>query len=235
MGMLNKHRIIIAGLVAVILLAVAAIVLGLAFVLSTYTSSFRKESAQDSETQAPKSRDSRSDISEPEITEIPLVDSSDVISLTMATSYRGFFEANSKCRKTYNELFGDEDGRYLSSGSACRATISFDRNGNAVKSIEMRRYNIASRSSKVVEKSVWKTNISYEKFHALAKYVVNTDSFKNWPEGQMINTSNTSTTVKHKHGTKQVLANVTEESNGLGTTPMMDAFNQVQLRWKKTQ
>lgn len=158
---------------------------------------------------------------------------SDVSELSLQTVYKGFFD-DSKCRKTYNELFGDKDGVY-SSSSACRLNLTFKRDGSAEKSIAVRRYDSAAKGWRDAEKSVWKAKISDEQFQALAKIIVGSEAFKNWGDGMTITASNSSITVKHAGGTRTPMSNVDEKTTGF--LSMMNAFKELdgKLRWEKSQ
>lgn len=164
----------------------------------------------------------------------PPVEESEVTSATLETIYKGFFEEGSRCRKTYNELFGDKDGVY-SPSSPCRINLSFDRDGNAEKSIEIRRYDNTAKQWRVAEKSVWKSKVSAEQFKTLAKSIVSNDAFKSWMEGTMITVSNSSVTVKYTNGLRSPMSNVDEKTTVF--LAMMDAFKRLEnaLNWEKIQ
>lgn len=87
--------------------------------------------------------------------EIPQTEikSGEINSLALETVYKDYFDEGSKCRKTYNEYFGEADGAF-SESSPCTINLTFDRNGDAKKTVEVRRYGKAAREYKTVEKSV---------------------------------------------------------------------------------
>ena len=162
------------------------------------------------------------------------IKASDITSLTLETVYKDFFEESSKCRKSYNELFGKGDG-FFSEGSPCIINLSFDRNKTAAKSLELRRYDKTSKENRVLEKSVWKAQITDEQFDELAKSIANNDIFKDWRNGKEIFTSNSKIMVRHTNGTIQLLSNVDKAT--VKFLPMMESFRQLdrKIKWEKAQ
>ena len=158
----------------------------------------------------------------------------DVSSLTLETIYREYFEESSKCRKTYNELFGTSDGFY-SENSPCRATMSFQRNGQASKSLEVQRYDKAAKEMRAVEKQSWKSRITEDQFKALAHSIVSSEIFQGWKDGIQIHSSNSTISVNHAQRTRRLMSNV--DKSTVAFLPLMDAFKTLdsQLNWEKSQ
>lgn len=158
----------------------------------------------------------------------------DVSSVSIETIYKNFFAEGSKCRQTYNEMFGDRDGVY-SPSSPCRVNLTFNRDGSAEKIIVIRRYDKAAREWRDTEKEVWTAKISAEKFKDLAALIVNNEAFKNWNDNVMINVSNCTITVRHKNGTKSPMSNVDESATAY--LPMVNAFKTLDARvdWEKAK
>lgn len=160
------------------------------------------------------------------------IKSDEVSSLTLETVYKNYFDEGSKCRKTYNEFFGNEDGAW-SPSSPCTMNVLFDRDGGAAKTIEIRRYDKTAKEYKTVEKSIWKAKIPREQFDALAKTITENKAFKAWQDGIMINVSNSEVSATHPKGTRTVMSNVDEKT--IQFLPMLDAFKQLdkKIDWEK--
>jgi hypothetical protein len=158
---------------------------------------------------------------------------SDVSSLTLETIYREYFEEGSKCRKTYNELFGNNDG-FLSENSPCSEKIAFQRDGQASKSVEVRRYDKTTKEMRPVEKQAWKAKITDEQFKALADSIVASEIFQNWKDGIQIYTSNSTISVSHATGTRRLMSNV--DKSAIAFLPLIDAFKNLdrKVSWEKT-
>ena len=161
----------------------------------------------------------------------PEVKASDVKSISINTVYKGFFEPGSKCAKSYNEYFGNEDG-YASPSSPCTIKMTFDRNGLATRSIEIGRWDKVAKEKRSIEKSESTGEISSDLFQTLAQAIVTNDAFKSWRVGTMITVSNCSITVNHSGGTKTVMSNVDEKTSVY--LQMIDAIKQAesQIKWK---
>jgi hypothetical protein len=161
----------------------------------------------------------------------PEIKASDVRSISINTVYKGFFEPGNKCAKSYNEYFGSEDG-YASPSSPCTVKMTFDREGRATRSIEIGRWDKATKEKRVVEKTESTAEISPEQFQTLAQAIVTNAAFKSWREGTMITVSNCSITVNHSGGTKTVMSNVDEKTSVF--LQMIDAIKKTesQIKWK---
>jgi len=160
----------------------------------------------------------------------PDIDPKDVRSVSIRTVYKGYFEPGDRCAKTYNEYFGNSDGSF-SPSSPCSLSLKFDKNGNAGRSIEIRRWN-KSGGMQTVEKTESTSTITPEQFGTLVKSIVGNTAFKAWRQGTMINVSNCSITVEYPGGTKTPMSNVDETTTEF--LPMIDAFKQLEkkISWK---
>ncbi len=228
---MSQKFITVSVLVSAITGVIAALAVCLVFFFFFY------KPVQNAKTMTPAIEEEPS--ATPKKTEFPLtpsaeIEESAVTSVTLETVYKGFFDENSKCRKTYNEVFGDKDGVY-SPSSPCRINITFNRDGRAEKSIEIRRYDSASKNWRVAEKTIWKSKVSAGQFKKITESVLNNDAFKSWRDGTMINVSNSSVTVRHTNGSRTPMSNVDEKTTVF--LSMMDAFKQLdkQLDWEKIQ
>lgn len=161
----------------------------------------------------------------------PEIKASDVESISINNIYRGFFETGSKCAKSYNEYFGNEDG-FSSPSSPCTIKMTFNREGRATRSIEIGRWDKASKEKRVVEKADSTGELSSEQFQTLAQAIVTNDAFKSWHGGTMITVSNCSITVNQTGGTKTVMSNVDERTSVF--LQMIDAVKKAesQVKWK---
>lgn len=164
----------------------------------------------------------------------PEIKASDVSSVSINTVYKGYFEPGNKCAKTYNEYFGNGDG-IASPSSPCTVKITFNRDGNATRSIEISRWDKAAKEKRVVEKDESTATVSLEQFDAITQAIVTNDAFKSWLEGTMINVSNCSITVTHSGGTKTPMSNVDERATAF--LPMVKAFQNLEGKtyWKAVQ
>lgn len=165
---------------------------------------------------------------------IPEVKAADVNSVTIDTVYKGYFDAGSKCAKSYNEYFGDQDGIF-SSSSPCNIRMSFGRDGHAVRSIVISRWDKSAKGKRVVEKTDSTADVTPEQFNTLAQAIVSNQAFRSWREGTMISASNCSITVAHTGGAKTIMSNVDERTTVF--LQMVDAIRQTehQLDWKSVQ
>jgi hypothetical protein len=175
----------------------------------------------------------------PRKTEVPMppekeIKESDVLSLNIDTTYKGFFDENSKCRKSYNEMFNGKEND-SDANSACSVNLTFERGGGAEKTLVIRRYDGAVRNWVEAERSVWRSRISGEQFQELAGSIVNNGAFKNWNNMVSINTRNCKITVKHATGAKSPMSNVVAATSAF--LPMIDAFKNLdgKIIWEKVQ
>jgi hypothetical protein len=162
----------------------------------------------------------------------PEIKESEVNTLSLNTIYTGFFPADSKCRQSYNELFGKEDG-FFSSSSPCTIDLTFNRDGSATKTIDLQRYDKESKTKKSVEKSSWTGKIADAQFAALAKYIVNTEIFKNWNDMISLTVVNTRIKVASSNRARTLMSNVDEKT--VNFLPLMDAFKKLdnEVKWEK--
>ncbi|HEY8560269.1 MAG TPA: hypothetical protein VIL74_07820 [Pyrinomonadaceae bacterium] len=158
----------------------------------------------------------------------------DVESLTIETVYKNFFAEDSKCRRNYQEYFKDSDG-VASSSSPCNAKLTFGRDGSAVKTIEVRRYDRAAKEWRVIEKESWQGRIADAQFNDLANTIVDNEAFKNWNDRVLINVSNCKITVEHKKGKKSPMSNV--DASATAYLPMVSAFKDLDAKvgWQRIE
>jgi hypothetical protein len=156
----------------------------------------------------------------------------DVTALSLNTVYPGFFPEDSKCRKSYNELFGQDDGFY-SAGSPCTIDLIFNRDGSATKTVDLRRYDRESKTRASIEKSSWTARITEAQFNQLAGSIVKTEIFKNWNDMVMINVVNTRIRVAAPPKTRTLMSNVDEKT--VNFLPLMDAFKKLdnEVKWER--
>lgn len=164
----------------------------------------------------------------------PEIKLADVKGVTISTIFTGYFEPGSKCAKTYNEYFGNEDG-VSSPSSPCTIKVTFDRDGHATKTIEVSRYEKKIKGKRAIEKSVWTGEVKSEDFKLLAELIVTNNAFKNWREGTMVNVSNCSISVEHAKETKTIMSNVGNET--VVFLLMVEGFKKLdgKVAWKKTE
>lgn len=154
--------------------------------------------------------------------------------LIFQTVYPAYFDESSPCRKTYNEYFGKQDG-FFSSDSPCTINLSFDKeSGAAVKTLRIRRYDTRAKEYKIVENSIWKAQISAERYAALAKIVGENPAFADWKDA-MVTVSNSKVTAKYPRETRTVFSNVDEKT--VVFLKMLDAFRQLdkEIKWEKAE
>lgn len=160
------------------------------------------------------------------------VDDSSVTLLTIITNYPDFFPTDSKCRKSYEELFGKEDG-YFRKGSPCTITLTFTHKGFAEKTIDLQRWDKEKKTLVSTEKIESKGTISPEQFTQIKNSIVNSETFKNWNDAVSIAASNTKITVQHSHGARMMMSNVDEKTTAF--LPLLDAFKKLdnEVKWDK--
>jgi hypothetical protein len=166
--------------------------------------------------------------------QIPKLDikSSEVTSLSLNTIYKDFFETGSRCRQSYNDLFGKEDG-FFSVSSPCTFDLTFNRDGSAEKTIKLERWDKETKQKRIVENAVWKGKITTEQFDELAKAVVETEIFQNWNDMMMINVVNSRLKVIFPKGTRTLMSNVDEKT--VKFLELMNSFKQLdgKVKWEK--
>jgi hypothetical protein len=226
---MNRKTIIVSTIFSAVTALVTASAVSAVFF-------FYKPAAQIAETPKPVIESQPTTPTPPESTPIQQAEikATDVNSAAIETVYKNFFPEGSKCRQTYNEMFGDRDGVY-SSSSACRINLTFNRDGSAEKIIVIRRYDNAAKEWRDTDKTVWKSKISSEQFKSLANLIVNNEAFKSWNDMMMITVSNCKIMVKHTGGTKSPMSNVDERATAY--LPMVNAFKELDARalWEKTE
>ncbi|MCZ2390819.1 MAG: hypothetical protein LC113_07045 [Acidobacteria bacterium] len=159
---------------------------------------------------------------------------SDIDSLKLVTTYKGYFDPGSKCSRSYNEYFGNDDA-FASVSSPCEIEISLGRDGSVKRTITVRRWDKARKTKQVVETSVSAAQASADQFSALAEAIASNEAFKVWRDGMTITVSNCSITASHKGGKRTVLSNVDEKASAF--LPMLDAFKKLEreLHWQNAE
>lgn len=160
------------------------------------------------------------------------IDESSVTLLSIVTSFPDFFPTDSKCRKSYEQLFGKEDG-YTRKDSPCTITLTFTQKGIAEKTIDLQRFDKEKKTLVSIEKIESKATISPEQFAQIKNAIVNSETFKNWNDNVAISASNTKITVQHSHGARMLMSNVDEKTTAF--LPLMDAFKKLdsEVKWDK--
>lgn len=163
----------------------------------------------------------------------PEIREADVRSVSIKTVYKGYFEPTDKCSKTYNEYFGNNDG-VGSPSSPCSLQVRFDRDGDATRLVEIRRWD-KTKGFQVVEKSESTAKITPQQFDSLVEKIVTNDAFRSWRQGTEINVSNCSITVEHASGTKTAMSNVDEKTTVF--LQMVNAFKELekQIKWENAR
>ena len=166
-----------------------------------------------------------------EITPDPEIKAEDVKSVSIKTVYKGYFEAGDKCAKTYNEYFGNDDGVW-SPSSPCSVEITFDREGKASRSIQVRRWDKTAKEYHIVETSESIAHISPAEFSSLVQTIVSNEAFQAYKKGMSITASNCSVTVVYGNEIKTAMSNVDDKTTVF--LQMLNAFKQIekQLSWK---
>lgn len=166
----------------------------------------------------------------PEMT-VAEVKAADVSSVAINTVYTGYFQAGDKCAKTYNEYFGNEDG-IGSSSSPCTAKLTFSRDGQASKLIEISRWDKTAKEKRVVEKQASTARVTPEQFAKIADTITANPAFRSWRDGTMINVSNCTITVTYSGGVRSPMSNVSDKATDY--LPMVTAFKELekQLAWE---
>ena len=160
------------------------------------------------------------------------VDESSVTLLSIVIGYPGFFPPDSKCRKSYTEIFGKDDG-YFRKDSPCTITLTFTQKGAAEKTLDLQRWDKEKKTLISIEKSESKGTISPEQFSQIKNAIVDSETFKNWNDNAAISAVNTKITVQHSHGARMLMSNVDEKTTAFLT--LMDAFKKLdtEVKWDK--
>ncbi|MBS1797617.1 MAG: hypothetical protein JSS81_27585 [Acidobacteria bacterium] len=162
------------------------------------------------------------------------VKAEDVESAAIETNFKDFYPEGSKCRKNYNEMFGDKDG-VSSPSSPCTITLTATRAGRIDKAIVIRRYDTVAKEWRSIDKTVWKARISAEQFDELVDKIVNNQAFKDWNNNVSLTVSNCKIMVKTAKGWKSPMSNVTGQENTY--FQMVKAFKALDAKvaWEEDQ
>jgi hypothetical protein len=158
-------------------------------------------------------------------------DASEINEVSIATSYKDFYNESSKCRKDYVEYFGKEDG-VASSSSPCRIEIVLNRDTlKAKRTIDIWRWDKTERQFRSVEKTVESGELSADKFKEIAKIVGENEMFENWQD-MMITVSNCMITASYPQGKRSVMSNVGPSATTY--LPMVTAFEEFdrETKWQ---
>jgi hypothetical protein len=155
---------------------------------------------------------------------------SDVNSVSVSTVYTGFYDSNSECGKVRNQGLR-EDSSVSLSYSPCRTVLTFNRNGEATKSLAEKRSDSSAQVPAV--KSEWKSKITAEQFETLLKNIAGNKDFIEW-QNVLITHSNCTIYAYHKKGMLQLPMYIDIKS-GSTLEPLLDAFKELDKKvdWKK--
>jgi hypothetical protein len=159
------------------------------------------------------------------------VNLSEVNSVSINTVYTGFYDANSECGKSMNPSPKADDTISLSY-SPCRTVLTFNRSGDAAKSLVVKRSD-KSADEQEKEKAEWKSTITAEQFEALLKSLAGNKDFIEWPN-VLIYHSNCTIYAYHKGGMLQVPLYI-DIKRGSSMEPALNAFKELdkKVAWKK--
>lgn len=154
---------------------------------------------------------------------------SDVNSVTFSTSYKGFFDENSRCGKKDGE--GTGSGADSETDSPCRVTLIVNRDGRVTKSIGM-KVKPGRPEAQPAEKSEWQASVTQAEFTALLKSFAGDDDVIEWALVDLYR-SNCTINFTHSKGTLQMMSYVTEKTTYF--LPKVEVFKQLdkKLDWKK--
>ena len=154
------------------------------------------------------------------------VNLSDVNSVSANTVYMGFYDRDSECGKVRNQGLREDNSVSLSY-SPCRTILTFNRNGEATKSLTIKR------GDKPEEKTEWKSKITAEQFEALLKNIAGNKDFIEW-RNVLITHSNCTIYAYHTKGMVQIPMYIDIKS-GSTLEPLLNAFKDLDKKvdWKK--
>jgi hypothetical protein len=157
---------------------------------------------------------------------------SDINSVVINTVYTGFYDAGSECAKGLYPNPKPDDTIALSY-SPCRTVLTFNRNGDAAKTLTVKRRGKTANEPETVEKSEWKSKITDEQFEALLKGIAGNQDFIQW-QSVMITHSNCTIYAYHTKGTAQIPLYI-DIKKGSTMEPAVNAFKELDKKvvWKK--
>lgn len=153
-------------------------------------------------------------------------------SLAIDTNYTGYFAESDKCRKTYVEMFGSSTGA-VTSDSACNVTVTFNRDGSAVKLLIIKKFDPAGQAWKTVEKTERKGRVTIEESNALGAAVGGNEAFRQWNNSISVTTRNVAITARYADGNvKTPMSKVDERTTAF--LSMIEAFRELdaKIAWK---
>jgi hypothetical protein len=156
----------------------------------------------------------------------------DVNSVSVNTVYTGFYESGSECGKARNPSPKADDTISLSY-SPCRTVLTFNRNGNAVKSLVVKRLDKSVNARETEEKSEWNSKITAEQFETLLRGVAGQQNFIEW-RNVLITHSNCTIYAYHRDGMLQLPLYI-DIKRGSTMEPALDAFKELdkKVAWQK--
>jgi hypothetical protein len=148
--------------------------------------------------------------------------------LSIETNYTGYFDEGDKCRRTYDETFGDKTGA-TSGDSACGLTVVFSRDGTAEKTIALRKFVPESGVWRDAETRRWTAGVTRGEFESLAAAVTGNEAFRSWPDGGMVTARNAMVTAKYADGrVRSPMSNVNEKT--VVFLELIEAFRRLDKR-----
>lgn len=173
----------------------------------------------------------------PEKPETPQIETekinlSEISSAAISTVYTGFYEADSECGKPMNPAPKPDDTISLSY-SSCRTELTFNRNGDAVKTLTVKRRGANVNERETVEKSEWKSKITAEQFETFLKGVALKRDFIQW-QNILITHSNCTIYAYHTKGMAQIPLYI-DIKKGSTMEPSVNVFKELNKKivWKK--
>lgn len=156
-------------------------------------------------------------------------------SIELETTDPNAFDAGSKCRKSYEELFGTEDGVRLARGtSPCTLTLSLDRQGKATRVVDLLRYDKVQKQRRSVERTTSTASLSAARFDAVARTILDSAAFKD-PRAVEVAIHTCKITVTHARGGKTLWGVM--DPSATAFMPMIDAVLKLdrELDWADTR
>lgn len=122
---------------------------------------------------------------------------SDINSISLRTNYKAFLDEDTDCREIY-KVYARLRNRKARIAGCIGIHLQFNRDGTASRNIKF----------EPDWEEFWTARISRQEFENLAKSIVETKTFQDWNDGLSIHTVNTSISVTHSKGLRQLMSNV---------------------------
>lgn len=230
---MDRKTVLISGLVSLIISLAVVTTAGIGFYL------LFSKSNQTIVIQEPKVSENSN--TEPNVLEdLPTptpqkleIQPSDISSISFTTSYKWYLDENTDCEKRSKELLEQNRKTEKDKDFGCkRISMLFKPNGTALKRLTFTFYD---ETTKKDYQEIWTAKISKADFDRLAKFICDAPIFQNWKDGLQMNVANTSISVEHTKGNRQIMGNV--ESTNSVFLGLMKNFRQLDLilksRWRK--